>query len=848
MHKILTLAALLLALLALAGITPTPAQDARPTASTLFREFAAAPNRGEKTVLPDYSYAGYHACAKPLPVVNRESYRVFNVCDFGAVPNDEQSDRDAVLKALDAALKYQGPAMIFFPPGRFLLNEKADIGKPGIVISRNNIVLKGSGMAETELFFAEPCLFQKALILFRDPTWLTLPNKRSQDDYTIRGLNLSAVKTFPARGAFSLEVESADKIKPGMVVTINALLDGSSEAGKRFFAPHEVLKGAAGAHPYIFEVHRVQSVAGKLVTFAEPIQYDFPNYSSAKLYETRNLEEVGLEDLTLCGNNRELFFHHMGSRIESGYALLKFHDVFNGWVRNVRFRNYGEAFKIERGGDNTLMGLVFEGNAGHLLAGAYGGSYGNLFMFNRELSATWHGPIGNGGANTVALRSLYFGNMEMHCGFSRASLLDACEGSFAYLRGGGAKFAPHQGEFNCFWNWTNTHAGKVDFWPTGSAYGYMMPPIVVGLHGEPCEIGKFETDTLATEKLGTKVEPEALFEAQLALRLGAVPAWLREEARLFETLSRFSTIRIQTPLSQTKLDAGKPFPIAFELDPRLQAQAIRKVQIKASPVALDGGFRVIKELERGPFTAKVTLPAGTWILTASLINARGEISESKPVVVFMDDNRAWKQARAVRCASYTEEGIQSQAMSLGLHVDGKGELLQRVRAAHPDLAEHELDLQYGEASLAAYKTGIPMMSQAHSSKGNPEIAALVTDGDRNTPIKSSASYKRDFLFDLGTDTKLCRLDVCFDKDFENADYKVELMGSNDPRAWYTFLNDEGFWESALVRHGLSRIAYPASTHKKRLTFYFPERNYRYLRLMAPATNLGRMTEVEFYGK
>ncbi len=823
-------------------------QAAGPAASRLFQDFAAAPNRGENTVLPDYSYAGYHECRQPLPQVSRENYRIFNVCDFGAVPNDDQSDRDAVLKAVAAAQKHPGPAVIFFPPGRYLLNEKADVGKPGIVISRSNIVLKGSGMAETELFFAEPCLCQPALVQFRDPTWLGLDSERSRNDYTIRGFTLAAVKTFPPRGSFALEVEKADRIKPGMVVTINALLDGNSEAGKRFFAPHEILKGAAGVHPYIFEVHRVKDVAGNRVTFAEPIQYDFPNYSSAKIYEIKNLEEVGIEDLTICGNNRELFFHHMGSRTESGYALLNFHDVINGWVRNVRFRHYGEAFKVERGGFNTFMNLVFEGNAGHLLAGAYGGSYGNLYVFNRELSATWHGPIGNGGADTVALRSLYFGNMEMHCGYSRGTLLDDCEGSFSFLRGGGAKFAPHQGEFNCFWNWRNTRPGKVDFWPTGSAYGYMMPPIVVGLHGEPCEIAKIKTDTLAVESLETKVEPESLFEAQLALRLGAVPAWLREESRLFDTVSRFSTIRIQSPASQSQLPAGRPVPVVLELPPQLKANDVRKILIKASSQALDSGFQVIKELEHGPFTCGVTLAPGTWILTATLINSRGEVCESRPVAVFMDDGRPWKQIRATRCVTYAEDGIQSQAISLGLHVDGKGELLQKIRTGHPGLADHDLDLKYAGASLAAYQVGVPMMSGAHASKGNPAIAAQVIDGDRNIPTKSSAGYKRDFLFELGADAKICRMDLCFDKEFENTEYKVELMGSNDPRAWLTFLNDEGFWEPALVRNGQSRIADPASTHKKRLTFYFPERKYRYLRLEAPAVNLGRLTEVEFYGK
>ena len=835
-------------LILLPALLLAPLEAAEPAASGLFHDFAAAPKPGEGTVLPDYSHAGYHGNARPLPPVSPDHYRVFNVCDFGAVPNDSRSDRDAVLKAVDAAQNQPGPAMIYFPPGRYRLNEKSDLGKPGIVISRSNIVLKGSGMAETELFFAEPCLCQSALLLFRDPTWLGIKTDRSRDDYTIRGFLLGTVKTFPPRGAFALEVEPADKIKPGMVVTLNAALDGNSEAGRRYYAPHEVLPGSQGPHPYIFEVHRVKAVAGRLVTFEEPIQYDFPNYAGAKLYEIKNLEEVGLEDLTLCGNNRELFYHHMGSRDQSGYALLNFHDVINGWVRNVRFRNYGEAFKVERGGFNTFMNLVFEGNAGHLLAGAYGGSYGNLYGFNRELAPTWHGPIGNGGADTVALRSLYFGNMEMHCGFSRGTLMDDCEGNFSYLRGGGAKFAPHQGEYNCYWNWRNTRPGKVDFWPTGSTYGYMMPPIIAGLHGEPCEIAKIKTDTLAVESLGTPVNPESLFEAQLALRQGSAPAWLSEESRRFNTVSRFSTIGIRSPASHSQWPAGRPLPIVLDLDPQLAAKDVRKIRIQASSESLDSGFRVLQELEQAPFAGEVTLAPGTWVLTASLINSRGEICESRPAVVFIDNGQPWRPVRAIRSASFLEDGLKEKAIALGLHVDGKGNLLQKIRADHPGLADHELDLEFEAASLAAYQAGVSMMTAEHAAKDNPRIAAQVIDGNRSTPLNTKAGYKRTFLFELPVGAQVCRMDLCFDRELAGAEYKVELMGSNDPRGWFTYLNDEGFWEPALVRNGQSRIGYLAVTRQKRLTFYFPGRSYRYLRLIAPAINLGRLTEVEFFGK
>ncbi|WP_144009573.1 hypothetical protein [Pedobacter nyackensis] len=68
-----------------------------------------------QSLLPDFSYAGYHCGEKAIFVP--EGYKIFNVVDFGAKPDDELSD------AITAA-NNNGSGIVFFPKGRFLVNPK----------------------------------------------------------------------------------------------------------------------------------------------------------------------------------------------------------------------------------------------------------------------------------------------------------------------------------------------------------------------------------------------------------------------------------------------------------------------------------------------------------------------------------------------------------------------------------------------------------------------------------------------------------------------------------------------------------------------------------------------------
>ncbi len=64
--------------------------------------------------------------------------------DFGVVPDDEGDDSAALQKAVDA-MKVQGGGVLFIPEGIYYLDQP-------VIITGNNMVLRGAGMKKTRLF------------------------------------------------------------------------------------------------------------------------------------------------------------------------------------------------------------------------------------------------------------------------------------------------------------------------------------------------------------------------------------------------------------------------------------------------------------------------------------------------------------------------------------------------------------------------------------------------------------------------------------------------------------------------------------------------------------------------
>ena len=201
-------------------------------------------NIRDKHFLPDFSYAGYHWGEKPLP----ELKPTLHVTDYGAVPDDGKDDTEALQKAFAAAHNVEGPVVLKFPPGKFILKEI-------LYIDRSNFVVQGSGSGSrgTVLYCPVPmtdleppdCLteLQDYLKTFNKMQnikdlgvkvpfslyawtggfiWTRVKGKRFKpymEKYNKEPNILGKIKT-GERGEREITVDSADKIKVGDLVSI----------------------------------------------------------------------------------------------------------------------------------------------------------------------------------------------------------------------------------------------------------------------------------------------------------------------------------------------------------------------------------------------------------------------------------------------------------------------------------------------------------------------------------------------------------------------------------------------------------------------------------------------------
>ena len=126
---------------------------------------------------------------------------------------------------------------------------------------------------------------------------------------------------------------------------------------------------------------------------------------------------------------------------------------------------------------------------------------------------------------------------ESHATQPRATLIDNCTGGFVQSRqGGDANQVPNHLNDLTIWNMFSTNTklngngtlsanGEFDWWRTGWKYWKILPPVIVGFHGDPVKF--VQEKVKLDESNGMPVEPQSLYEAQLERRLGSVPVWLK---------------------------------------------------------------------------------------------------------------------------------------------------------------------------------------------------------------------------------------------------------------------------------------------------------------------------------
>lgn len=541
--------------------------DAVSAESKLFQEFKRDQAANKISVLPDFSYAGYRAGAR-APEIRRTA--VFNVTDYGAKPDDDIDDIPGIQKAIDAA-EAAGGGVVFLPRGRYVVNTDRKAMKV-LKITSDDIVIKGEGASADGTVIHQVHAFRNGDM--DNPTRLHL--KKSLFDFRSPSTSQGFMKkprrgklVRPARqGDFEITVDNASKLRAGDFVALAVVNRAVIE---ELIKPHKLdpkWKTTTENRAPSAELHRVAAVNGNRVTFEEPLRYDLEPEIGWQLYEFTPIENVGVEDILFMGNAYVPYYHHRSDRDDIGWSFIQMRGTDSSWVRRCVFVDASQVVQFALSRYPTLMNLVMEGNSGHHIPRSVMFTYGLLGGFLDDRAGYTHGPsVSWGSVGTVYWRCDSAGAPDSHAGRPYVTLYDCNSGGRIYC-GGGKRDYPHHLHKLVLWNFRNTAPGVFyDFWQKNKNNQFAMP-IIAGFHGEkatfePSHVGVMESQ-------GSPVEPESLYEAQLALRLGRLPEWV-DEARA--TAKAMKTVKIPDHFDfKTRSTRGYQYVETGDLDELLAEQ------------------------------------------------------------------------------------------------------------------------------------------------------------------------------------------------------------------------------------------------------------------------------------
>ncbi|WP_418603588.1 DUF4955 domain-containing protein [Hwangdonia sp.] len=475
----------------------------------------------------DYSYAGYQLGETGIPKKHKH-LKVFNVMDFGAIPNDSISDQEAIQSAIHAAENNKG-GVVFFPEGEFKVNVNPTRTNP-IEITASNIILKGSGMGKNGTVIQMKDHMPRRYP--DEPEWKVsymfnfFPKKKARAT-----TNISKQAN---AGDDVIEVENAEIFKNAKYIQLQ--MPYNVEAAKTALqkkTPRPHWEKVAEKGVTFIENHAIKRISGNTITLKDPLINEINaayNWQAKPFY---SLENVGVEDIFFKANFNDKFVHHKNYIHDNAWSIIAMNRVANSWVRRCRFSNVTGAVSINNGYASSILQLLVHGNSGHKLT--------NVTQSTRVLTGLIHDASNYGQFHGAAMSHKTSGSViwrvktpkqgwDSHADIPINNLVDLYEGSKMTNHGGFYKNEPHHLKGLTLWNYKRVGdtISNYDFWSLsgkGMYWGFaVVNPTIVGFHGSKSSFNEKNIGYL--ESLGTKVFPESLYEAQLKHRLGNTPKWV----------------------------------------------------------------------------------------------------------------------------------------------------------------------------------------------------------------------------------------------------------------------------------------------------------------------------------
>ena len=528
-------------------------------------------------VLLYFSYAGYKHGEEEAPDGFALGYKTINVKEYMDAHPDLTA-REAFLKLLkekklvridDESKSYSNDnagVVFYFPAGEYVLHNeedntlRQDVENPAydgkgnntsssIIIYGGNFVIKGDGPDKTFIKMDTPNLPTDTEVMYSSPVMINIKhNAWLGAEYEVTGN--------AGKGTFKVKVAGASNFKVGEWVCLY-LHDNSPELVKQELLPYaweSTMTNISTEGVQVEDYHQIVNISGDEITFKEPIMHEVDAQWNWKLRKYSYYENVGVEDLTFVGHAVDDFQHHRSWIDDGAYKPIAFMRVVNSWMRRVNFENVSEAASIISSANFSAYKINITGNRGHAAIRSQGSSR----VFIGAVRDCTDGPLADEyptfQSNTgqyhacgvskpsmgAVIWKVTWGDdacFESHATQPRATLIDNCTGGFVQSRqGGDANQVPNHLNDLTIWNMFSTNTklngngtlpanGEFDWWRTGWKYWKILPPVIVGFHGDPVKF--VQEQVKLDESNGMPVEPQSLYEAQLERRLGSVPVWLK---------------------------------------------------------------------------------------------------------------------------------------------------------------------------------------------------------------------------------------------------------------------------------------------------------------------------------
>jgi len=248
----------------------------------------------DETRCVDWTKAGYNG-GEELPIISSQTYKYFNVKDYGAKANGVDDDYQAFSSAITAAKNYAKTnntlAVVYVPEGEYLIKSKLSFQ------DCDGVVLKGDGYKKTKLYFEQSSGDCFEIVTYR------------------RGQFVNVIGGYE-KGSTRIVVSDVTQFKVGDIAEIQQ----DNDPNIMYTKPQWNQSWAQYAVGQFF---RIVDIEGNTLIITPPLNISFRQELNPQVRKNNLITNVGFED----------FYIERKNNVDTNTFYFK--NAANCWVRRV---------------------------------------------------------------------------------------------------------------------------------------------------------------------------------------------------------------------------------------------------------------------------------------------------------------------------------------------------------------------------------------------------------------------------------------------------------------------------------------------------------------------------------